>query len=358
MSFGLIIVGLLLCAQPGAHSQSGHQLHESIRSRFPIRDSIIEGVDYLSESTSIVLLAQDSVRLLNGNTDIAVVALTSGGNTVLLAVLEHGGGTAEIADLASVDIDCDTHNELIVISRRYVNHRGLGTIGDWYMPYVFDDETVRDDKACEKAIPITDLMKRTGEGMKGMLEGEPVNYPFTTVGAVVDTLMADSGSCFARLNRISDAHREAMQLYRAGKLQRAINSLSIVLEDLDDIEALLAVHTDTLVRVVNDYAFFKYEYYRQNLKGSAEESKTRDRDPGGMAVGLLRESLRLLEMVIHHAPERKVAYLNVGDVCWEVADFPGAVSAYKKYVSLLNGDGRADMIPKRVHQRIEMREKD
>jgi len=80
---------------------------------------------------------------------------------------------------------------------------------------------------------------------------------------------------------------------------------------------------------LNDYAFFLSEM-NQNQKAKP-----------------------ILQKVIELNPNRIVAYINIGDVCWNLGEQEKARGYYQKYIELLGKDN--PRIPIRVKERIDMK---
>ena len=67
--------------------------------------------------------------------------------------------------------------------------------------------------------------------------------------------------------------------------------------------------------------------------------------------GRCTEAVRVLEAVAAEAPERAVAFLNLGDALWGADDKLQSLNAYQRYVQLGKNNGHA--IPTRVLQRMQ-----
>lgn len=60
----------------------------------------------------------------------------------------------------------------------------------------------------------------------------------------------------------------------------------------------------------------------------------------------------LLKIILQKEPDRAVAWLNMGDVCWSLDHTSEAQKSYKQYISLMKSQGKeVDKIPKRVYER-------
>lgn len=88
------------------------------------------------------------------------------------------------------------------------------------------------------------------------------------------------------------------------------------------------------VPMLNDYAYI--------LSKSQMPPETRDT--------ILSRAVILLEKVILMNPDRVVAYLNLGDVQWDLGRFSDAKSQYKKYVELMGRENTK--IPNHVIERL------
>lgn len=71
-----------------------------------------------------------------------------------------------------------------------------------------------------------------------------------------------------------------------------------------------------------------------------------------LEYGLVNESINLLNSVIKAFPNRKVAYINLGDAYWEADQNELAIKAYKKYVELMEASNKAQLIPNRIKERL------
>lgn len=60
----------------------------------------------------------------------------------------------------------------------------------------------------------------------------------------------------------------------------------------------------------------------------------------------------LLKIILLKAPDRAVAWLNMGDVCWSLDHTSEAQKSYEQYISLMKSQGKEiSKIPKRVYER-------
>jgi tetratricopeptide (TPR) repeat protein len=147
------------------------------------------------------------------------------------------------------------------------------------------------------------------------------------------------------------AHEVAMKRYKAGDLAGAVKILSYGLndyayvfwscpvEEISDVSVAeiegekWTLHKEDLLPVaelvvmLNNYAFF--------LAEAGEHQK---------AEGILLK-------VIDLAPNRAVAYINLGDVCWELGKIREARDYYRKYLKLLGKNTKK--VPKRVYERVK-----
>ncbi|MBN2718719.1 MAG: hypothetical protein JXX14_22930 [Deltaproteobacteria bacterium] len=62
-------------------------------------------------------------------------------------------------------------------------------------------------------------------------------------------------------------------------------------------------------------------------------------------------ALDLLTQVVHHAPERTVAWLNLADTEWHL-HMASARERYLKYIEMMTAKNRKSQIPKRAYERV------
>ncbi|WP_299211640.1 tetratricopeptide repeat protein [uncultured Aquimarina sp.] len=65
------------------------------------------------------------------------------------------------------------------------------------------------------------------------------------------------------------------------------------------------------------------------------------------------EAVFLLEKIVQNAPNRTVAYINLGDVYWGLDEKEKAKEAYKIYIEQMKTNSKASKIPKRVIERLQ-----
>lgn len=147
---------------------------------------------------------------------------------------------------------------------------------------------------------------------------------------------------------ILQAHAYALEKYRTGDPATAVKVLKWGLDQYLTVHAFGPLSPDNLhclkrltepgssfaqpfridlqvfLGILNDYAFFLAE------------------------IGRTDEAERYLKKVVEMAPERLVAYINLGDVCWELGKYQEAASYYRRYLELL---GDAQTAPPRVWDR-------
>jgi len=68
---------------------------------------------------------------------------------------------------------------------------------------------------------------------------------------------------------------------------------------------------------------------------------------------LLLKSAQFADHVITACPSRIVAYLNLGDIYWDLGYLYDAIENYCEYLDLMKSSGKESKIPKRVFERIK-----
>ncbi|WP_299897201.1 tetratricopeptide repeat protein [uncultured Aquimarina sp.] len=66
-----------------------------------------------------------------------------------------------------------------------------------------------------------------------------------------------------------------------------------------------------------------------------------------------KEAIFLLERIVKEAPNRTVAYINLGDAYWGIGEKEEAKKAYQTYVKQMKANGKASKIPKLVLKKIK-----
>ena len=70
-------------------------------------------------------------------------------------------------------------------------------------------------------------------------------------------------------------------------------------------------------------------------------------------LGLNSEAILILNSVLKAYPNRTPAYVNLGDVYWDLKEITKAKEAYNTYISLMKKSGKETKIPKRVYDRVK-----
>lgn len=65
------------------------------------------------------------------------------------------------------------------------------------------------------------------------------------------------------------------------------------------------------------------------------------------------EAVNVLEEVVKVAPERTVAYINLGDAYWGLKNKENATGSYREYIKFMKKNGKENKIPKRVLERVD-----
>lgn len=90
------------------------------------------------------------------------------------------GGSPYIESVFTDNADDDPQEELFIIARWETRHRGLGTEGNYYKTYIYDDSGNRENgfnrvTATEEAI---------GSGLDGQQEGVAVSYNYKNASSI------------------------------------------------------------------------------------------------------------------------------------------------------------------------------
>ena len=150
---------------------------------------------------------------------------------------------------------------------------------------------------------------------------------------------------------IKGAHKYALNKYRQGKIKEALAALKwgideylgvqvyapLSINNIDLLEELLIPATEPrekyripkeeFAAALNDYAF---------ILSQANKN---------------REAEKYLEIVIEFDPNRTVALLNIGDVCWALGKKEPAIDYYNRYLEYMGANN--PKIPKRVLERTK-----
>ncbi len=68
---------------------------------------------------------------------------------------------------------------------------------------------------------------------------------------------------------------------------------------------------------------------------------------------LLQEGINILLYIVKIFPNRTVAYINLGDAYWGLNENTKAKEAYKKYIELMNANGKESKISQRIYERLK-----
>lgn len=101
--------------------------------------------------------------------------------TIKLETFPHEGGRPIIESVFTENTDEDKDKELIVLVRWEINHAGIGTDGNYYKAYVFDNSVINDDSKFNR---LDKTEKIIGEGIDGTREGKRVTFKHKTAEAI------------------------------------------------------------------------------------------------------------------------------------------------------------------------------
>ncbi|QWT45144.1 hypothetical protein [Azospira inquinata] len=104
--------------------------------------------------------------------------------------------------------------------------------------------------------------------------------------------------------------------------------------------------------LMNDYAFYLYNYDIDGLDQLRKENKSSEVD---YCERNLRESaIPILQHVLKREPTRTVAWLNLADAQWEVPELHAeSANTYRRYLDLLHRSAPHSKPPKRALQRAK-----
>ncbi len=102
------------------------------------------------------------------------------------------GGPPHIESVLLRNVDADSDMEILVLSRWEIRHSGMGTVGEYYRTYVFDQSLKHSLQAPRELERLPDIERIIGEGFDGVSEGKSVNFPVKSADAIDQVLKARS----------------------------------------------------------------------------------------------------------------------------------------------------------------------
>ncbi|MGQ4660514.1 hypothetical protein [Lysobacter sp. F6437] len=126
---------------------------------------------------------------------IEAYALNPDGKNKMLFVgsILPEGGPPHIESVLLRNVDADSDMEILILSRWEIRHSGMGTTGDYYRTYVFDQNLKHSLKEPRELKRLPEVEKTIGEGFDGVSEGQSVNFPVKSADAIDQVLEARSG---------------------------------------------------------------------------------------------------------------------------------------------------------------------
>jgi hypothetical protein len=197
---------------------------------------------------------------------------------------------------------------------------------------------------------IAEIKKNLANGLiVNAIEAEFDNLPSHSISLAADDQARQSIAEY-RGAVLEFAHQTALKIYKTDPIgalrilgygysqyvrstpKTDSSDLKMTLPFFDNLQDKI---DSTTVSIINDYAYI--------LSNIAADSKEKDNYFDKAAI--------LLEKVIAADPARKPAYLNLGDILWELGRQSNAKACYKKYVHLMGQENK--MIPKRAFERMK-----
>ncbi|MFP1899314.1 tetratricopeptide repeat protein [Lonsdalea quercina] len=154
---------------------------------------------------------------------------------------------------------------------------------------------------------------------EGTVDVCPLGTEFSGEFSVVDKHSKEFDTLFDKL--LEENYVNAVALFRAGKIEQAINAL-------DPYLTMLGVERFYNERIYNDYGYF------------LQQNKNYD------------ESIKYFAVVKRKNPNRIAVYLNLADSYWEMKNTVKSMFNYRQYVKLMKRAGHNKQIPSRVLERI------
>ena len=128
---------------------------------------------------------------------------------------------------------------------------------------------------------------------------------------------------------------------------KIINKYKNKLNFKDDVENLLVYSEDKC----EPKYYINYKYFFEE-----DINKSNDIAFFFEQAGYFKESIYLLEKILEKYPKRTVAYLNIADAYWGDNNKDKAIENYKIYISQMKENGKETKIPKRVFERINIKD--
>ncbi|MGE5372331.1 MAG: hypothetical protein ACM3QZ_10110 [Solirubrobacterales bacterium] len=141
---------------------------------------------------------------------------------------------------------------------------------------------------------------------------------------------------------LRSAHTKALRELKAGRATKALQTYEDA-KDLDLINDLLEVSDRKGFEAYDDAKGISWTQFVCAINDYGYVLEQANRCKGALPV---------LQRVIKLAPNRTVAYLNLGDVSWKLGQKKDAAGYYREYVRRMTEAKLQKQIPQRVRQRI------
>lgn len=120
---------------------------------------------------------------LDDEKDIEVyvtIRCSTGISTEYVGRIGAEGGSPYIESVFMDNADDDPQKELFIIARWETRHRGLGTEGNYYKTYIYDDSINREIGFNR----VTAMEEVIGSGLDGQQAGETVSYNYKNASSI------------------------------------------------------------------------------------------------------------------------------------------------------------------------------
>ena len=147
------------------------------------------------------------------------------------------------------------------------------------------------------------------------------------------------------------SHEEAMRLYRRGKTAEAAALVHTLFAQPPVCDSRRESEKNQFYLDASQFSTFGENYCFFHIDASPQNTRRINDCAFYLAKGGMHEmAIPLLEQVVHHAPERAVAWLNLADAKWTM-HITSAPENYRQYISLMEAANKSDQIPKRARER-------
>lgn len=318
-------------------------------------DKIVDNGKIASETSNVNFINDNSKVVFYEVTgdhcnDLVGALFLSDKMKAFLSHWECQGGTPYIGEIFTYDVDGDMKDELVVQCIWENIHRAVGINAKYYMIHVYDDKI---ETSSNRVMMSERIMNEFETGFDGTVNYESSVYKYKTKSSIIKRLeylnqiFSLSNDRFFK-TILRNAYKKALRHYRSKEYYDSVVSLGRTFNKRGIHTEYPAMYRKEYITILNDYAFFIFEYYKKTtLEYCKNPGYTYREDRDKFRKENMEKAKKILEYVLKLSPERIVAYLNLADVLNELDSDARADVMYTKYRTMMTESAKKK-IPLRV----------